>query len=390
MTAAASALRCRICEHVEAPGPANDCPRCDGPTDVVYDLVALSKLVTPARIADSPRAMWRYRDLLPAEVDEATSAVGWTPLLHAEVLSNALEVDIRLKLETVNPTGSYKDRTAALAGAAAAARSFETICCASDGPLGDAVAAEAAARGLEAIVLAPAAIPSAHMRARSLGAQVIALEGSHDDCMRIAQELRTLFPWGFLAGNLRPYAVEGTKTIVFEIAEQLGWRLPSVVVSAIASGTLFAKMAQGFHELSSVGLVRDPAPRLIGAQSSGCAPVAAAYAEGRSLAIGDPVYGDLALGAARASGGAVVAVDERAVGGYAELVALAAGQRVDESAGIALGAVVQGIHSGAIHKGESVVLVVSGSAAEEAQPPTEPLRAIPPRLDRVLEELGAD
>jgi threonine synthase len=390
MTAAASALRCRICEHVEASGPANDCSRCDGPTDVVYDLVALSKLVTPGRIADSPRAMWRYRDLLPAEVVDATSAVGWTPLLHAEVLSKALEVDIRLKLETDNPTGSYKDRTAALAGAAAGSRGFETLCCASDGPLGDAVAAEAAAHRREAIVLAPATVPAAHTRARSLGAQVIALEGSHDDCLRLARELSTQFPWGFLAGNLRPYAVEGTKTIAFEIAEQLGWRLPSVVVSAIASGTLFAKLAQGFHELSAVGLVHDAAPRLIGAQSSGRAPVAAAYAEGRSLAIDDPVYGDLALGAARGSGGAVVAVDERAVGGYVELVALATGQRVDESAGIALGAVVESARSGLIRKGETVVLVVSGSAAEPARPPDEPVRSVPPRLDRVLQELGAD
>src|SRR2546423_15512236 len=116
MTVAASALRCRICEHVEAPGPADDCTRCDGPTDVVYDLAALSRLVSPARIADSPETMWRYRDLLPAEVAGATSKVGWTPLLRAEVLSKALEVDIRLKLETVNPTGSYKGPTPAPAG----------------------------------------------------------------------------------------------------------------------------------------------------------------------------------------------------------------------------------------------------------------------------------
>jgi threonine synthase len=149
-------------------------------------------------------------------------------------------------------------------------------------------------------------------------------------------------------------------------------------------------MAQGFHELRAVGLIRNPAPRLIGAQSTACAPVAAAYAEGRSLAIGDPVYGDLALGAARASGGAVVAVDERTIGGYVELVALATGQRVDESAGTALGAVVQGVRTGAIHKGETVVLVVSGSAAEASRALTEPVRTTPARLDRVLQELGAD
>jgi threonine synthase len=150
---------------------------------------------------------------------------------------------------------------------------------------------------------------------------------------------------------------------------------------------LFAKLAQGFHELTAVGLAHGASPRLIGAQSSRCAPVAAAYSEGLSRAVGDDVYGDLAIGAARASGGAVLAVDDRLVGGYRQLVEVATGGHVDESAGIALGAVVHGVRSGAIRSGDTVVLVVSGSALDDAA--AEPRRAIPPRLGRVLEELGA-
>jgi threonine synthase len=387
MTAAAPALRCRICEHVEPRPRDNACSRCDGPTDVAYDLAALAQLLTPARIAAGPEAMWRYRDLLPAEIGDATSRVGWTPLLHARVLSRALDIELRLKVETLNPTGSYKDRTAALAAAAATSAGYETVCCASDGPLGNAVAAEARAHGFEAIVLAPASEAHVHWPARALGARVIEIDGSLEQCQRLAARLATLFPWGFVGGNLRPYAAEGTKTIAFEIAEQLGWQLPDVVVSAVASGTLFAKIAQGFHELREVGLARGASPRLIGAQSSRCAPVAAAYSEGLSHAVGDEVYGDLAIGAARTSGGAVLAVEERLVGGYRQLVEAATGGRVDESAGIALGAAVQGVRSGAIRSGDTVVLVVGGSALDDGG--AEPRRAIPPQLGRVLEELGA-
>jgi threonine synthase len=387
MTAAAPALRCRICEHVERRRCDSACSRCDGPTDVAYDLAALAELLTPARIAAGPEAMWRYRDLLPAEAGDASSRVGWTPLVRAPVLSRALDIDLRLKVETWNPSGSYKDRTAALAVAAASSAGFETVCCASDGPLGNAVAAAARARDVEAIVLVPASAVRAHAPARGLGVQLIEIEGSLEECERLTAQLSTLFPWGFVAGNLRPYAVEGTKTIAFEIAEQLGWRMPDVVVSAVASGTLFAKLAQAFHELTAVGLASGAPPRLIGAQSSRCAPVAAAYAEGLSHAAGDPAYGDLALGAARASGGAVVAVDERVAGGYRQLVEVAAGSRVDESAGSALGAVVQGVRAGTTRSGDMVVLVVGGRALDDDV--SEPQRAIPARLERVLEELGA-
>lgn len=391
MTTTAFALRCRICEHEEAPGPATDCPRCDGPTDVAYDLEALAGLVSRERVAGGPQSLWRYRDLLPAELGDTASgqAVGWTPLVRAERLSGALDLDVLVKAETANPTGSYKDRTGALAGAAAAALGLETLFCVSNGNLGAAVAAEAAGRGLEAIVLAPEGGIGAD-RPGSVGAQVIAVDGSYEDCVELERALAPLFPWGFLGGNLSPYAAEGAKTISFEIAEQLGWELPSAVVCAVWSGALLAKIAQGFHELCAVGLVDGGTPRLYGAQTTASAPVAAAYAEDRAhSAAGDASYADLAIGAARASGGEIVTLDDDEIAGYTELLVETTGVPADCAGGVALGTLVEGVRSGRIRRGERVVLVVSGTIETAGQARADSTPTIRPDLGRLLAELGA-
>ncbi len=397
MSAATYALRCRICEHVERPGPGADCTRCDGPTDIAYDLEALRSLISPARVAAGPPSVWRYRDLLPSEVGDDTSAVGWTPLIEAPRLSEALDLDVRLKIETANPTGSYKDRTAALAGAAARALGLETLCCSTTGNLGLAAAAEAAARQLEAIVLVPAADSGLLVGARTHGAQVIAIDGSYEDCRRLELELASLFPWGFMVGNLRPYAIEGAKTIAFEVAEQLGWRLPGAIVCPVASGALLAKIAQGFHELRAVGLVTEPRPRLLGAQPGVASSVASAYAEDRPLVPVRPgtsayalaAYGDLAVGAARETGGAILAVGESRIPGYTELLADTTGVEADCAGGLALGALVDAVGSGQIKHGEQVVLVITGAPAPIDREPSSPGGAIPPRLDALLAKLGA-
>jgi threonine synthase len=393
VTATAFALRCRICEHVEEPGPATDCPRCDGPTDVAYDLGALAGVVSRERIAAGPQTLWRYRDLLPGEIGEEMSSAGWTPLVRADQLSDALDVEVLVKIESANPTGSYKDRTAALAGAAAAALQLETLCCTSTANLAEAVAAEAGARGMEAIVLAP------HRglgggRAQALGAKVIAIDGSYEQCRALERSLAALFPWGFVTDNLSPYAVEGAKTVSFEIAEQLGWRMPSAVVCAVRSGALLAKVAQGFHELRAVGLVDEAAPRLYGAQATEAAPLAAAYAEDRPLSQGpwvdvDSGFADLAIGAARASGGGLVAVNDDGIAGYMELLAETTGIAVDCAGGAALGALVESVRSGRLHPGDRVVLVVSGAIESANEEPADSTATIPADLDLVLAELGA-
>ncbi len=357
-------LRCRVCERTQTLAPIAVCPECDGPLDVVYGL-------EPAAPRRERRSMWRYEALLPhAPADPA--APGLTPLVPAPRLSHALGVDLLLKLESANPTHSFKDRIAATAIAAAHAFGFQTLCCASTGNLGEAVAARAAANGMEAVVL----VPSDHLEVAptaSYGARVLAVDGFFDDCRRLEDQLGTLFPWGFLGGNLQAVAAEGAKTIAYEIAEQLDGTLPDAVVSPVASGVLFSKLAQGFAEAQAVGLAEGCRPRLFGAQAAGCPPLAAAWAddrplsrvrpqtEVRSLAVGDPVFGELAVGAARMSGGAIRQVPEDEIADRTALLAETTGILADSAGGVALGALIGLIRDGTIVEGERVVLVVTGT-----------------------------
>ena len=223
-------------------------------------------------------------------------------------------------------------------------------------------------------MLTPAELGTAALPAAAQGARVFLVRGTYDDCRRLEEELEPLFPWGFLEGNLHPFAIEGAKTIAYEIAEQLGGEAPDAVVSPIASGTLFAKLAQGFAELADLGLMNGSTPpRQFGAQPEGCPPVAMAWADQRplsrvtpdtiagALAVGDPRHGDLALGAARISGGAIAAVPEDRIAASTELLAETAGVYADAAGGVAFGALLELVRSGAIAAGERVVLVVTGS-----------------------------
>src|SRR4051794_33795347 len=340
----AYALRCRVCEDVTEPEPLEICRRCDGATDIAYDWEHLRHTVSPAAIAAGPPTLWRYEGLLPSRSPAGVPA-GWTPLERNDSLSDLLGVDLLLKLEGTNPTRSYKDRIASVAVAAAREHGFSTVCCSSTGNLGDAVSAAAAATGLEAVVLAPASVGAGMVAARHPGARVFAIDGTYDDCRRLELELGSLFPWGFVSGNLHPYAAEGAKTISFEIAEQLGWELPDAVAAPAASGTLFAKLAQGFAEVVRAGLAAEPVPRMLAAQALGSSPIADAFADDRgisrvraethvaSLAVGDPSHGELALGAARATGGAVVAIPEEEIHAYTELLSDLTGVTPDPAGG---------------------------------------------------------
>ena len=373
----AHALRCRVCEEVTVAQPVDACRRCDGPTDVLYDWARIERTVTPASIAARPRSLWRYDALLPtgARVDYGA---GWTPLVRSALLSDALGVELFLKLEGENPTESYKDRVATVAASAALDHGVTTLCCSSTGNLGAAVAAAAAATGLEAIVLAPVGGESAAVAARHPGARVFAVDGTYDDCRRLELELGALFPWGFVSGNLHPYATEGAKTISFEIAEQLDWQLPDAVICPAASGLLFSKLAQGFAEITRAGLAAHPVPRMFAGQALGSSPIADAFADDRrisrveasthfaSLAVGDPSYGDLALGAARATGGAIIAVAEEEIVSHTALLAETTGVAPDFSGGAALGALVEASRRGHLARGSRVVLVVTGARPQPA------------------------
>ena len=234
--------------------------------------------------------------------------------------------------------------------------------------------------GLEGVILSPADTDEPELPSATYGASVFTVRGTFEDCRRLERELEHLFPWGFLEGNLHAFAVEGIKTIAYEIAEQLGWETPDAVVSPVASGTLFAKIAQGFVELADLGLVVDGPPRMYGAQPGGCPPVAAAWADerppsrvtpntvARSLAVGDPSYGELAIGAARMSGGSITALPEELIESSTELLAENSGVLADPAGGVAFGTLVELVRSGEIASGERVVLVVTRQRHQAEQP----------------------
>jgi threonine synthase len=311
-------LRCRACEREYSLEAVGVCAACWGPLDPIYDAEALRATLTRERIESGPRSLWRYAPLLPvAPPAEPRLAPGLTPLVAAPRLASALGVgSVHLKLDTANPTHSFKDRVVAVAAAKALELGFETLACSSTGNLANAVAARAAAEGIEAAVFCPADLEPEKLTATAVyGATIYAVQGNYDDCSRLTVELSFELEWAFVNVGLRSYYAEGSKTLAFEIAEQLGWRFPDVVVAPIASGALYSKVHQGFGELCELGLVDGVPPRLLGGQAEGCAPVATAFAEGRavapleprtiarSLAIGNPADGDLALSTARARTG---------------------------------------------------------------------------------------
>jgi threonine synthase len=395
----ANPLRCRVCEEVTVAEPVDACRRCDGPTDVLYDWTSIGRSVSRATIAAGPATLWRYASLLPGGAHVDVGA-GSTPLRRSDLLSDALGIDLYLKLEGENPTGSYKDRIATLAASAALDHGVATLCCSSTGNLGDAVGAAATATGLEAIVLTPVGVGSAAVATRHPGARVFAVDGTYDDCRRLELELGGLFPWGFVSGNLHPYAGEGAKTISFEIAEQLGWQLPDAVFCPAASGMLFAKLAQGFAEVSRAGLAADRVPRMFAAQALGSSPIATAFADDRgisrveavtevaSLAVGDPSHGDLAIGAARATGGGIVAVAEEVIEENTALLGDTTGIEADCASGAALGALVQAVSAGEVARGSRVVLVVTGARPQPVESEVAQLTTIAPDADAVLSALG--
>ena len=352
----ATALHCRICETEHALEAVGTCPRCFGPLDPVYD--------------------W-------AEAER----VG----------------ELLLKLDTANPTHSFKDRVVAVAAAKAQELGLETLACSSTGNLANAVAARAAAEGLEAAVFCPFDLEPEKLLATAVyGATIYGVRGSYDHCSRLTVELSFELDWAFVNVTLRSYYAEGSKTLAYEIAEQLGWGAPDAVICPIASGALFSKIAQGFGELTRLGLV-DRKPRLYGGQAEGCSPVATAFAGGgrvqpvrpatiaRSLAIGNPADGDFAVAAARDTGGAIHAVAEDDVVDNMGLLAETTGVFGETAPGVTLGALRQVVASGALGASDRVVLLVTGDGLKTPEHVRSRLRPIEiePNADRVLERLAA-
>src|SRR5205807_1263973 len=325
-----------------------------------------------------PRSLWRYEPLLPARRDERVDlGDGFSPLRRAERLGAELGLRrLWIKDETRNPTHSFKDRVVSVALTKAREFGFDTVGCASTGNLAHAVSAHAAHAGLRAVVFVPADLEPATTTAASVyGATVVAIDGTYDDVNRLCAEATEEYPWAFVNVNLRPYYAEGSKTIAFETAEQLGWVAPDHVVVPIASGALLTRIGQAYRQLDAVGwLEEQPKVRVSGAQAAGCNPVASAFVEGaedvrpvrrpdtiaKSLAIGDPADGYYALREVRKSGGAVAEVSEEEIVEAVGLLARTEGVFTETAGGVTIGTLSKLAAKGVIKPDEIVVAYVTG------------------------------
>jgi threonine synthase len=313
-------LRCRDCGKRFANEPLSSCGECFSPLEVVYDMDAAKRTFTREAIAGGPSSMWRYQSLLPVSQDYvATTPAGWTPLLDAPRLAKRIGAkNLFLKNDAVClPTLSFKDRVVSVALANAKIFGFDTVGCSSTGNLANAVAAQAARLGLKTYILIPADLePAKILNTQVYGATLVRVEGNYDHVNRLSSQIAERYKWGFVNVNLRPYYAEGSKTVGYEIAEQLGWKLPDNVVVPMAGGSLITKIRKAFNELIELGLVAEKQVRFFGAQATGCSPIAKAVKAGsdviepqrpntiaRSLAIGNPADGPYAARAIRESGG---------------------------------------------------------------------------------------
>jgi threonine synthase len=373
----ATGLLCRECGTAYPSEARYSCEFCFGPLEVAYDLEAARGQVTRSSIKDGPGSIWRYAALLPDPgVDAVDLGAGWTPLRRASRLGEILGLkELWLKDDTRNPTGSFKDRVVSVALSSARRLGFTTAACASTGNLATSVAAHAAFIGWPSVTIIPADLEKAKIAMTAIfGGTVLGVNGNYDDVNRLCVELVAEHPdWAFANVNLRPYYAEGSKTLAFEICEQLGWRTPDQVVVPIASGSQFTKIAKGFHQFLDLGLVEGAAPVLFGAQATGCSPVATAFHEGadvvtpqrpntiaRSLAIGNPADGPYVLDELRANGGDCGSVPDEEILECIGLLAQTEGVFAETAGGVTIACLRQMIQRGTIDPDKSVVAIISG------------------------------
>jgi threonine synthase len=370
------ALQCKECRQTYPLDARYVCEHCFGPLEVAYDLTGLDAGSVRRRIQAGPQTIWRYADFLPFDGPPAPGLpVGLTPLQRAPRLAEALGVgELYIKNDTANPTHSFKDRVVAIAVAKAQELGYEVVACPSTGNLANAVAAHSAAAGLDSYVFIPADLEEQKVLATGVyGTHLVAVRGTYDDVNRLCTELSAERDWAFVNVNVRPYYAEGSKTIAFEIAEQLGFELPDRVVAPIASGSLFTKIARGFDEWREVGLVDGELPVFNGAQAEGCSPVAQAFEGGKdfcrpvkpdtiakSLAIGNPADGPYALDLARRSGGSVDSVTDDEVREGIRLLAQTTGIFTETAGGVTTATLRKLAERGDIGAEERVVAVITG------------------------------
>jgi threonine synthase len=372
----ADALKCKECSTTYPLDARYVCERCFGPLEIAYGPPPGTPDELRRRIQAGPHTLWRYADFLPLQgASRSALPTGWTPLVRADRLAERLGLrEVWIKNETANPTHSFKDRVVSVALARALELGFETVACASTGNLANAVSAHAAAAGLPSYVFIPADLEEEKILATgAYGANVVAVRGNYDAVNRLCTQLSGDRPWAFVNVNLRPYYAEGSKTLAYETAEQLGWELPDRVVAPIASGSLFTKVGRGFRDFIDAGLVRGEPPIMCGAQAEGCSPVAQAFAAGtdvcrpvkpatiaKSLAIGDPADGPYAIELANATGGAIASVTDDEIRDGVRLLAETTGIFTETAGGVTTAVLAKLAGAGAIDPGERVVAYITG------------------------------
>jgi threonine synthase len=372
-------LKCRLCGKPYPSQPLNFCTEDFGPLEVDYDYEAIAAALSRGKIEARPNAMWRFQELLPLDGEPTVGVhVGGTPLVRADRLADELGVErLWIKNDAVNfPTLSFKDRVVAVALSKAKEFGFKTVGCASTGNLANSVAANAAAAGLESYIFVPHDLERAKIVGTSIyGPKLVLVHGTYDEVNRLCSEVAFKFGWGLVNVNLRPYYAEGSKTVGFEIAEQLGWRTPQHVVVPMAGGSLIGKIHKAFGELAKVGLIDDPTCKVHGAQATGCAPISTAVKNGwdshrpvrkpntiaKSLAIGDPADGYFAGQVIRATGGYAEDVSDAEIADAMVLLGQTEGIFAETAGGVTLAVTRKLIEQGRVPRDEEIVICVTGN-----------------------------
>jgi threonine synthase len=371
-------LKCRECSREYSISPIHVCEFCFGPLEVVYDYKKIRENLSRDKIGGRPKSMWRYRELLPLEGEPSVGLnVGFTPLIRSEGLANALGVkELYIKNDAVNhPTLSFKDRVVSVALSKAKEFGFRIVACASTGNLANSVAALSAAGGLESYIFVPYDLEQGKILGTLVyGTNLIGIKGSYDEVNRLCSEIAENYRWAFVNINIRPFYAEGSKTFGFEIAEQLGWRVPRHVVVPMAGGSLITKIWKGFNELSQIGLLERVDTKIHGAQASGSNPIVSAFKEGvdwirpqrpktiaKSLAIGNPADGYYALKTIRDSGGSAEDVTDGEIIEGMKLLAQTEGIFTETAGGVTVGVTKKLVEGGVIPRDESILISVTGN-----------------------------
>ncbi len=399
-------LRCRECGNEYPIEPQNVCDFCFGPLEVTYNYKAIAKVISRKRISSGPGTMWRYHDLLPVDAEGAIDiGTGFTPLLRAKNLGGLLGLDnLYIKNDSVNPSYSFKDRVVSVAVTKALEFEFDTLACASTGNLAGAVAAHGAKARLKTVVFFPADLEMGKIVGAGIyGATLVAVDGTYDQVNRLCSELADNHRWAFVNINMRPYYSEGSKTLGYEVAEQLGWRAPDNCVVPGASGSLFTKIWKAFNEFKDLGLIDSVKTRMHLAQAEGCSPIVEAYDNGiphvrpirpktvaKSLAIGNPADGFYALKTINDSNGSGVRAPEDEIVEGVKMLAETEGIFTETAGGVVISGLKNLAEKGIIKRDEVTVAYITGNGLktqEAVQGAANPLYTAPD-YESCLEAIG--